>query len=85
MVALLPENSQKLSDAITDLLTQSEPTKDNAPLVAFDTILKRWRNVTELLRAIPDGLDVGQKPELAQAVCEMCEAAASGFGMVIVG
>ena len=84
VVALLPENSQKLSAAIAELLKRIEPKERKTACVSFDAALKRCQAVAETLEALPAGLDGRQKLDLAAAVCEIRKAAV-GLGVVLIG
>ncbi len=84
VVALLPENSEKLSAAITGLLERIEPKQRGPRPVSFDAAMKRCQAIREMLEDIPAPLDLRQKVELASAVCEIRQAAAS-LGVVIAG
>ncbi|MBZ5729287.1 MAG: hypothetical protein LAP87_30470 [Acidobacteriia bacterium] len=84
VVALLPENSEKLSAAITGLLQRIAPKENAARPVSFDAAVKRCQAIGEMLEAMPAPLDLRQKAELASAVCDIRRAAAS-LGVVISG
>ena len=81
-MVLLTENSQEITAAVAELLKRIEP-KEHKPAavpVSFDAALKRCHTVTGMLEAMPEPLDVHQKPDLASAITELRKAAA-GLGV----
>ncbi len=82
VVALLPENSQNISAAITELLKRIEP-KQPKPVTLGDA-LKRCQTFVEMLQAVPQDLDAGQKNDLAAAIGEI-RRIASQLGVEIAG
>ena len=81
-VPLLPENSQQVTAAVTELLKQIEAKAPKRAPVSFDAALKRCQAVTEMLSAIPEPLDVHQRMDLANAIAEL-RTAAAGLGVVV--
>ena len=77
VIALLPENSDRVSGAVGELLRRIEPRPRAATPPSFDSALKRCQAVAEDLQAIATVLDVRQKLELAAAVAGIRKAAAS--------
>ncbi len=71
VIALLPENSQKLADAVRELLRQAEANEARPAAEPFEAALKRCRALTEMLAGIPGALDDQQKARLAEALREI--------------
>jgi len=84
MVALLPENRQAVSQAVTELLRRLEAEQPKPAPACFDALLKRCRNVADALAALEVGLDGGQKAALAEAVAAIRSAAAD-LGVAVAG
>jgi hypothetical protein len=82
IVALLPENSQEVSAAVTELLKQTELKESQPAPVLFDAALKRCHTVTEMLEGIAEPLDVQQRMDLGNAIAEL-RAAAAGLGVAV--
>jgi hypothetical protein len=82
VVALLPENSQEISAAITELLKRIEP-KQPKPVTIGDA-MKRCQTFAAALEAVPQELDEEQKTDLAAAICEI-RRLASRLGVEITG
>lgn len=84
LIALLPENTDQLTEAIHELLQQIE-TNDSAPSPQLlDIAVKRCRNLSRLLAAMPADLDENQKLHLAEGLHEVCKAA-SQLGVLLAG
>lgn len=75
VVALLPENSQEISAAITELLKRIEPKQPKR--VTIGDALRRCQAFVETLQAVPRELDAGQKNDLAAAVGEVRRVAST--------
>ncbi|HXB73335.1 MAG TPA: hypothetical protein VNY05_34170 [Candidatus Acidoferrales bacterium] len=81
-VPLLPENSQSVTAAVTELLKQIEPKEPKHAPVSFDAALKRCQTVTGMLEALLEPLDVNQRMDLGSAVADL-RTAAAGLGVAI--
>jgi hypothetical protein len=81
-VSLLPENSQQVAAAVTELLKQIEPKEPKRAPVSFDAALKRCQTVIGMLEALPGPLDVNQRMDLGSAIAEL-RTAAAGLGVAI--
>ena len=73
VVALLPENSERLAGALDTLLERAEPAVPEPP--AFDTVLHRYRTATQGLRSLDGDLDGEQLRALAGEIAEAISAA----------
>ena len=82
VVALLPENSEKVSAAVARLLKRIEPKKRKPTPPSFDSALRRCQSVADLLEELQLDLDVEQRVELAAAVAGIRQVAA-GLGVVL--
>lgn len=80
VVALIPENSEALADAVGTLLERSEPALPAAVPAAtpapFDKVLQRFRGAAEGLRAFDGGMDGRQLRALAGEIADLLAAAA---------
>jgi len=81
-VPLLPENSEQVTAAVTELLKQIEAKEPKRAQVSFDAALKRCQTVTGMLEALPEPLDVQQRMDLAKAIAEL-RTAAAGLGVAV--
>jgi len=79
-VPLLPENSQQITAALTELLKQIEATELKQGPVSFDAALKRCQSVKGMLEALPQPLDADQQMDLAEALAGL-RAAAEALGV----
>ncbi len=77
MVALLPENRDAVSQAVTELLRRLEAEQPKPIPAAFDSLLKRCRNVADALGAVESDLDLDQRAALAEALSAIHSAAAA--------
>jgi orotidine-5'-phosphate decarboxylase len=84
VVALLPENGQKVAAAVTELLKRLQPQCRRPPALSFDAALKRCTEAAEMLEALPARLETRQKLDLASALCNI-RIAAAGLGVVLLG
>jgi hypothetical protein len=80
VIALIPENSEKISAAVAELIRRERPAKEkDAPA---DAVLKRCEAVAESLSSL-DGLDLDQKLSLAASLAHLRKAAA-GLGVLML-
>lgn len=75
VVALLPENSQKVAEAISELLRRNEAKEPPPAGEMLDTVVKRCQNLARMLAAVPATLDANQKLRLGEALREIHKAA----------
>jgi hypothetical protein len=75
VIALLPENSERVSAAVAELLTRERPEKATA-VSPVDALLKRCESVADSLAALDVPLDAKQKWRLSQEVTRMVHSAA---------
>ncbi len=77
VVALLPENSGKLAEALETLRKRNESAEPVAAPPGFDTVLQRFRTASRGLRSFEGGLDVQQMHALARELADVLSAAAA--------
>jgi hypothetical protein len=77
VVALLTENSDRVSAAVAELLKRIECDDSTPSAPQFEQVLKRCQTTAEMVEALPSPLDRVQKIELAAAVNSIRDAAAS--------
>ena len=70
VIALLPENSQKLTEAIGALLRHAEPKEPTPADEILSTLIQRCRNLAAALTALP-ALDDCQRVRLGHAVADL--------------
>lgn len=83
VVALLPENSEKLAEALHTLARRKEPTLEEAASRAFAATLQRLHAASASLQSLEEELDREQIKALATEVASIVTAAA-GWGVVVV-
>ncbi len=75
VIALLPENSERISAAVAELLKRTAPAEAPSKPGAFDSALQKCRAIAGALYELT-GLNGRQKLDLARAVAEIGKAAA---------
>jgi hypothetical protein len=75
VIALLPENSEQLSAAVTELLEREKPAKER-PALSFDAAVKRCEAALKAVEGLTASLEPIQAMRLATTVSRLRRAAA---------
>jgi hypothetical protein len=85
VIALLPENTERLTQAVASLLQNTAP-KSRMEQARFDTLMKRCANVNAMLSETGQDLNEHQKANLPAAIRNTNRLAARlGIGDDVVG